>query len=31
VKALLETLKHTAHELKQDIAAYHKASGKPHP
>jgi hypothetical protein len=31
VKTLLETMKHTAHELKQDMADYHKASGEHRP
>jgi hypothetical protein len=30
VKALLKTVKHAAQELKQDLAAYHKASGEDH-
>jgi hypothetical protein len=31
VKALLKTVKHAAQELKQDIAAYHNASGEDRP
>jgi hypothetical protein len=31
VKALLKTVKHTAQELKQDLAAYHNASGEDRP
>ena len=31
VKALLRTVKHAAQELKQDLAAYHNASGEDRP
>jgi hypothetical protein len=31
VKTLLKTVKHAAQELKQDLAAYHNASGEDRP